>query len=309
MKKVIIIGHQSPDTDCTVASLIAEDYYRNVLKIDAQAKRLGELNNETEFIFKKLGINAPALIKLVSKSESIILIDHNEKQQTINGLDFAQVEKIIDHHKVVLSTERPIAIRTEPWGSTSSILAKMYQEADREISPKIAKLMLAGILSDTLNLTSPTTTYFDKQVVKKLNKIAKLDIKKFVQEMFAAKSSLKGISLKTLISQDYKLFEIGKYKMGIGVWETTSPQIVNEKKKKILELLKAKKAKEKPDYVLFFVVDILKQESFLYLIGEEEKKLAGKAFKGEEREGLIYLKGVVSRKKQITPLLTKELTK
>lgn len=309
MKKVIIIGHEGPDTDCTVASLIAEDYCRNVLKINAQAKRLGELNNETKFVLRKLGINAPALVKSVPNNESLILIDHNEKQQSINGLDFSRVEMIIDHHKVVMETEKPLSMRAEPWGSSSSVLAKMYQEAGRKISSKIAKMMLAGILSDTLNLTSPTTTDFDKQLVKKLNKVAKLDIKKFVQEMFAAKSSLKGISLDILISQDYKLFEMGKYKTGIGVWETTNPESVNKEKDKIMPLLQKKKNKDKVDYLFFFVVDILKQASFLYVIGEKEKNVAEKVFAGEKKDGLVYLPGIVSRKKQMNPPIIKELTK
>ena len=127
--------------------------------------------------------------------------------------------------------------------------------------------------------------------------------------MMAAKSSLKGISLETLISRDYKVFQMGKKKVGIGVWETTGPEVVNEKKKEILELLKKKKAQEELDYIFFFVVDILNQNSFLYLIGEEEKSLAEKVFKGEEKDGLTYLKGIVSRKKQIAPAVEKELTK
>jgi len=309
MKKVIIIGHKCPDTDSIVASLVAADYCKSVLKIDAKASRAGELNNETKFVLQELKEKAPALIKSLKNNESVILVDHNEKDQAVDGLQVSQLEAIIDHHKIVLATEKPIAIRIEPWGSTSSVLAKMYQEAGKKISPKIAKLILAGILSDTWNLISPTSTEVDKKLLGELNKIAKINIKDFFQKMMAAKSSLKGISLETLVSQDYKLFEMGKYKVGIGVWETTGPQAVNKKKEKIVELLKAKKAKEKPDYMFFFVVDILKQESWLYLIGEEEKKLAGKVFQGEDKDGLVHLKGIVSRKKQIIPPFTKELTK
>lgn len=309
MKKVIIIGHKCPDTDSVVASLVAADYCKSVLKIDAKAYRAGELNNETKFVLQELKESAPALIKSLKNSEGIVLVDHNEKSQISDGLNFAQVEMIIDHHKVVLATEKPIFIRIEPLGSTSSLLAKMYQEAGKKISPKLSKLMLAGILSDTLNLTSPTTTDFDKKLVKDLNKIAKIDIKKFVQEIFAAKSSLKGISLGTLVSQDYKLFEMGKYKVGIGVWETTNPENVNKEKEKIMPLLKNKKIKEKLDYIFFFVVDIIKQSSFLYVIGEDENKLAEKVFGGEKKDNLFFLSGIVSRKKQIIPPITKELSK
>ncbi len=309
MKKAIVIGHKCPDTDSVVASLVAADYGKSVLKIDAKAYRAGELNNETKFVLEALKEKAPALVKSLKGNESVILVDHNEKDQAVDGLQVSQLEMIVDHHKIVLATEKPIAIRTEPWGSTSSVLAKMYQEAGKKISSRIAKLLLAGILSDTWNLVSPTSTEVDRKLLSELNKIAKINIKDFFQKMMVAKSSLKGISLDTLISQDYKLFEMGKYKTGIGVWETTGPEAVNEKKEKILELLKAKKAEEKVDYVFFFVVDILKQESFLYIIDEEEKTLAGKVFQGKEKDGLIYLKGIVSRKKQIAPAIEKSLTK
>lgn len=309
MKKTIIIGHKSPDTDSIISSLVVEDYFKNVLKMNARAMRAGELNNETKFVLKDFGVSAPALAKSIKKDDAVILVDHNEKGQIFEGIENSQIEEVVDHHKIVFESDKPIFFRAEPLGSTASVLAKMYQEEGLKIPARIAKLLLAGILSDTLNLASPTTMEFDKKLVENLNKIAKLDIKKFVEQMFAAKSSLKGITLETLISQDYKLFEMGKCKVGIGVWETTGPEVVNEKKEEISKLLKAKKAKEKPDYIFFFVVDILKQESFLYLIGEEEKSLAGKVFKGEEKNGLVCLSGIVSRKKQIAPAVEKELTK
>lgn len=310
MSKIIITGHKNPDTDSIVSAVIAQDLFAKDFPGSAvEAVRAGEANNETKFIFKSFGIELPKILKKVNEKDSFIMVDFNEMSQAAPGLSFSQVVKIVDHHKVSIETEVPISCRIEPVGSTSSLLAKIYLEAGKKISPKIAKLMLAGILSDTLNLTSPTTSVWDKKIVKDLNKIAKLDLKKFVAELFAAKSSLAGISLNTIITQDYKAFEIGKHKIGIGTWETTNPESVNVAKEKIMALLQDKKKKDGLDYILFMIVDILKQNCVMYAISEEEKGLIEKVFKSKVNESETILKGVVSRKKQIVPPITAELSK
>jgi len=309
MSKTVIIGHKNPDTDSVIAAMAAERYYNDVLKIDAKAYRAGEINNETKFVLKALSLKAPSLLKAVRKEDAIILVDHNESGQIADGISASQITGLIDHHKMIFETERPISIRVEPIGSTSSLIAKMYFESGKKITSSVAKLLLAGILSDTLGLAGPTTTDEDRKIVKTLNKIANIDIKGFVSDLFAAKSSLKGISIGTLIIQDYKLFEMGRSKVGIGVWETTDPESVNVEKAKILKLLFEKKAEEKLDYIFFFVVDIVKQGSVLYLIGDSESELAKKVFKGNIEDGSMILDGIVSRKKQIAPVLTAALSK
>lgn len=309
MAKIIIVGHKNPDTDSAVSAIVAQDYFKEVLGKDAQAYRAGELNNESKFVLGKYDIEAPELIATVSENDKVVLVDHNEATQTFDGLDFSQVEYIFDHHKLSLSTEKPIFLRNEPIGSTSSLLAKMFRENGKNISEKNAKLLLAGILSDTLNLTSPTTTDEDKEIVSELNDIAKIDIKRFVGEMFEAKSSLEGISTEDIINLDHKTFNIGKFKVGVGTWETTSPATVNVKKEEIIESLKKKKETENLDYLYFMIVDILRQNCDLYIISEDERMLAEKVFQGKTENQMMILKGVVSRKKQITPPLTEVLTK
>ncbi|NTU66348.1 MAG: manganese-dependent inorganic pyrophosphatase [Candidatus Moranbacteria bacterium] len=309
MAKTIIIGHKNPDTDSVVAALAAERYYKEVLKIDAKAYSAGEINNETKFVLKTLSLKAPSLLKAVKKDDAVVLVDHNESGQIADGISASQIAGLIDHHKIIFETERPISIRVEPIGSTSSLIAKMYFESGRKVSASLAKLLLSGILSDTLGLSGPTTTDEDRKIVKALNKIANIDIKEFVSELFAAKSSLKGISIETLITQDYKLFEMGRSKVGIGVWETTDPESVNAEKAKILKLLFEKKFKENLDYIFFFVVDIIKQGSVLYLISDNESELAKKVFKGKIEDNGMVLEGIVSRKKQMAPVLTAALSK
>lgn len=308
MKKIIIIGHKNPDTDTIVSSLIAEYYFKNILKIEAEAYRIGELNNETKFVLEKFSIPAPERLKKFSAENRFILVDHNELSQSADGLQISQIERIVDHHKVNLQLEAPIFVRIDPVGSTASVLAKMHKEAGKKIPGKIAKLMLSGILSDTLNLHSPTTTDADRKLVKELNRIAKLNLKKFVTELFSAKSSLKGVSLETLITQDYKEFEIGKTKIGIAAWETTRTESVLAEKEKILSLLAKRKLQEKLDYIVFMLVDIIAENCVLFLAGEEEKMLLQKVFAGKVTDDEMFLPGVVSRKKQIVPQLTEALS-
>lgn len=309
MAKTIIIGHRNPDTDTVVSAIAAAEYLKAVWKIDTQAARSGELNNETRFILKAFSAEAPVSFKKLKKGEKAILVDHNEAGQRPEGIETEALAGIIDHHKLSLETQVPVFVRVEPVGSTSAIIAKMHRESGRKISSKVAKLLLAGILSDTLGLAGPTATDEDRKAVKELNGIAKLDLKVFIKDMFAAKSSLKGISTETLVTQDYKLFEMGGKKVGIGVWETTDPKSVEARKGEIVGLLEARKSKEKAELIFFFVVDIVKQESFLYAVSKDEMKAAEAAF-GRKAEGdTLRLPGIASRKKQMVPMLERRLAK
>lgn len=303
-----ITGHKNPDTDSIVSAIAAQQYLSEVLSKEAVACRAGELNNETKFVLEKFGVQAPEMIT-AAEGEEVALVDHNEVSQLADGLNINQVEYIFDHHKMAIATEKPIYCRMEPIGSTSSLIAKMLFEKGTKPSETNAKLLLAGILSDTLNLTSPTTTEIDRQLVPMISEIAKIEIPAFVDEMFKAKSSLEGISTEDIITLDYKTFEMGSSLVGIGTWETTSPESVNEKKIEIMEALKAKKTAENLQYMYFMVVDILNESCQLYIIGEGEGELAKKVFGKEIAEDVMDLPGVVSRKKQIVPQLTEELSK
>lgn len=311
MGKTIVIGHKNPDTDSIVASLVAAEFFKKQLKLDAKAYRAGDLNNESKFVLKKFNVTAPILFKKALANDKFILVDHNEASQLADGVDFLQVERILDHHKMKITTETPIACHIEPVGSTSTLLAMMFQSSGKKVPNNLAKLLLAGILSDTLNLTGPTTTEQDKKIVKELNKTAKLNLAAFAREMFAAKSSLQGISVETIVNGDYKMYEMGRFKVGTAVWETTDPAGVAPFKKKIRDFLERKKKAENLDYLLFFVVDILKQNSLLYVLDSAEKGLAEKVFKIglNVAENELLLTGIVSRKKQIIPPLAAELEK
>jgi len=309
VSKLIVIGHKNPDTDSIVSAIVAKDYFKSAFDIEAEARSAGELNNETKFILETFEVSAPEMAGTLGEGDKVALVDHNDINQMLDGSDYTRVDYVLDHHKLTLKSDAPIFCRIEPVGSTSTLLAKMFAEKNISVSETDAKLLIAGILSDTLNLTSPTTTDDDRKILEELNKIASLDIAKFASEMFKAKSSLEGISLSDIITLDYKNFEMGTHKVGVGTWETTHPESVNEKKDEIMGALSFKKQAEDLEYIFFMVADILQQNSQLYVVGEEEQILAEKVFGQKAEDKIIFLPGVVSRKKQVIPPLTEELTK
>lgn len=309
MSKIVVIGHKNPDTDSIVSAIAAQEYFEKVLGKESKAYRAGVLNNEIKFILEKWGAQSPAEINSEVEIESVCLVDHNEVSQIAEGIDFSKVDFVIDHHKVAITTDKQIFARIEPIGSTSTLVAKMFFEKSVNPSDVAVKILLSGILSDTLNFTSPTTTQEDKEIANRLNEIAKLDIENYVQEMFKAKSSLEGISTQDITTLDYKEFEMGSKKVGVGTWETTLPESVNERKEEIFQILAKRKESDGLDYIYFMVVDIIAGNCQLYIISEAERVLAEKVFGGKEENGIMFLEGVVSRKKQIVAPLTEELSK
>ncbi len=311
MEKIVAIGHKNPDTDSIISAMIVSHYSRGIFGCDAEAKRAGEINNETKFILSLLpessGIKSPELATVVGE-EKVILVDTTEPNQILEGINEKNLFAIIDHHNLGgMKSSKPIYARIEPLGCSCTVLFKILKEKGIDISKDAAYLMTSAIISDTLFLNSPTTTGDDKKALDELNKIAKLNLEEHSMEMFKAKSSLEGIKIEEIIVEDYKFFEMGKSKVGIGVWETVAPESIDEKKAEILEALKDKKNQDNLDYMFFGVVDILKKNTSLYLIGDDEEVLAKEIFKGELENNEMFLKGIVSRKKQIVPALKEKL--
>ena len=306
--KIIAIGHKNPDTDSALSAILVSRFGKRIFGVAVTAAIAGDVNNETEDVLNLLKLKKPKIIKKI-KNDKVILVDTPEPTQIIGGLTEDNLLAIIDHHNLGgLKSSKPIYCRVEPIGCTGSVIYKILREKNIKVDKTSAVLMIAGIISDTLNFHSPSATSEDRKILKELNKIAKLDLKKFTKDLFAAKSSLKGISVKDIVSKDYKQFEMGKNKVGIGVWETTAPESVNEKKSAILAMLENKKKKEKLDYLFFAAVDIIKNNMRLYLLGAEEEELARKVFRGKAGDRVMILEKTVSRKKQLVPPLMKELS-
>jgi len=305
---IYLVSHKNPDTDSIVSSLVMKDFLKRSGQ-EVKACRIGEINKETAYILNYLKEKAPVLIKNVA-GKKIFLIDHNEIEHGGKGMEKAEIVGILDHHRLGgIETVFPIFSRTEPLGSTSTLVFKLFKEKNFILNKKQAGLLLAGIISDTLNFISPTTTNEDKKIAKELESISGEDINKFTKEIFKARFDMSGINLKDLLTKDYKEFKLGKKKVGIAVWETPSPKGILKEKMKIIKELKKIKKQKRIDLIYFGTLDILRRECNLVIIDEEEKKIAEKAFGKKEKENIIYLPGIISRKKQIIPKLANVLGK
>lgn len=304
-----IISHKNPDTDTIVAAIT----YANLLnKQGTQAKpiRIGDLNKETEFLLKELNLEAPELVETLPEGSEVVLVDHNEKSQSIKNIDELNIVGIIDHHKFNLQTSGPLNIRAEIIGSTASIVTQLYNEANIEIETTTAKLLISAILSDTLYYRSPTTTQKDREIVQELNKIAKYEnLEQHSLDLFEAKSNLGDIEVEKLIKLDYKIFNFGGDDYAIGVMETTNAQYGINRKDEILKKLKEIKTNDKLKGVFYSIVDILNEKNTMYTSGETELKALKTIFGAEISNNEADLGNILSRKKQLVPKLEAHFSK
>jgi manganese-dependent inorganic pyrophosphatase len=297
-----IIGHKNPDTD-SVCSAVAYQDFLTKKNIEAKAFRLGDLNKETKLVFEKFGVEPPEKISGLSKNSEVVLVDHNEEKQAIDNLKELDVVEVLDHHKVDFKTDKPISILVKPIGSTCSILAEKYFEEEIELDKKIAGLLLAGIISDTLFFRSPTTTDVDRKLADKLVEVVGVDdLEALSLEMFNAKSDLGDIEVGDLIKLDYKTFTFKDGDYGIGVMETTNVDYGLDRKDEILNKLVEIKEEDGLKGVYFVIVDILNEKGYALYSGDDEKELFTKLFKAEDQEGVLFVDKLVSRKKQIVPV-------
>ena len=204
MVKTYVFGHKSPDSDSITSSLVMANLEKKLGNSEAQAYRLGNINKETEFILNYLGIDAPELLESVEDGANVILVDHNSPAESVDNLENVNILKVVDHHKLALETSYPLFLRFEPVGCTETILCKLYEENNVEITKEIATLMLSAIISDTLLLKSPTTTEDDKAAVEKLAEIAEIDADEYGLEMLKAGTDLSSFSIEEILALDAK---------------------------------------------------------------------------------------------------------
>lgn len=308
MKEVIYItGHKQPDTDTICSAIAYADYLRQKGR-EAVACRTGKINPETKFVLDYFKVEKPQFLAS-AKGKKVILLDHNEKTQTPEGIEKAEIIEVIDHHKVNFEYENPILFHTEPIGSTSSIIAKKYFEDKKvKLSTKIAGLLLSAILSDTVVFRSPTTTKEDIEIAKQLTKIVKIkNLEKFGIEIKKSKASLKGLKAKDILFSDFKEYRFGKIKLGGGQAEVCGLKEVKKREKELLEEIEESAKKGKYDLFIFTATDIIKKGSLLLFW--EKGNYIKKAFGKTPKNNTLYLKGVMSRKKQILPPLAKLFSK
>lgn len=238
--------------------------------------------------------------------KEVILVDHNEYEQSAEGIKEANIIEVVDHHKVGnIATSIPINFRIEPIGCTCTIIHSMFKENNIEIPREIAGMMISGIISDTLLFRSPTTTERDKQVVKELNEILDLDLEKYAMDVFKAGTSLEGYTIEEIFYRDFKQFEIDGHKIGVGQVFTLDIDEIFEKKDDYLDFME-KTHKENDYYITILVLtDILKEGSYI-LFKSSQTNVIKRAFDIEEKQG-VFIDGLVSRKKQVVPNITKAI--
>lgn len=307
-QKIHVIGHKNPDTDSVAAVLVFSDYLKKK-GMNVRPVLAGKLNKETEYILNLLKIKPPEIL-LSAGSRKFFMVDHGDLGQAVSGIKNSQVFAVLDHHKMSgLMTDEPIFYYTKPVGSSCTIIFCFFQKKGMRLAKKQAALLLSGIISDTLKFNSPTTTLEDKKTAKKLSQIAGIKINDFARQMFEAKSDISDIKTKELLLADYKLFDFSGKKVGIGVHETINSYIAEKRKEEIFKELKKIKNKNKINFLFWAIIDIIKNESFLFLISPKEAEIAKKAFNGKyKEENIMFLKGITSRKKQIVPPLAKVLS-
>ena len=307
MAKTLVFGHKNPDTD-TITSALVYAYLKQQLGEEVEAVRLGELNNETKFALEKFGFEAPRLIGNVkAEAEKVILVDHNEFQQSADGIEEVQITEVIDHHRIAnFQTADPLYFRAEPVGCTATILNKLFKEHSVEIPANIAGLMLSAIVSDTLLFKSPTCTDQDVKAGNELAEIAGVDVAEYGLAMLKAGADLSDKSLEDLLSLDAKEFEFGSYKAVVAQVNAVDVEDVLGRQEELEALLNKNVADNGLDLFFFVVTDILNNDSTAVAIGQVAEASA-RSFGAEIVNGRIALPGVVSRKKQIVPVLTENL--
>lgn len=253
------------------------------------------------------------MIRLIDQNtfdkKKVILVDHNQSSQSVDGIEEAEIMEVVDHHNLgTIGTSIPINFRSMPVGCTCTLLYKLFEEANVEIPKDIAGLMLSAILSDTLLFKSPTTTETDKIVVKKLSKIAKLDYEKYGMEMLKAGATLKGKTKEEVLNMDFKNFKIGEKKVGIGQVFILDINEINQEKQEYIDLINRTAENKEYDIITLFATDIIKNGSYIYF-NDTSKDILENGFNVENLEQGHYLEGLVSRKKQMLPNIMEEIEK
>ena len=304
--KVLIFGHKNPDTD-TICSAMAEEILNRKNGWDTKAVRLGNVNKETQYVLNYLGLEAPELIEKVEEGQEVILVDHNEFNQSAEGIENAKILGVIDHHRISnFETSEPLYYTARPYGCTATILYKDFLQKGIKIEKTEAILMASAIISDTLLLKSPTTTEHDKKALEELGKIANINIEEYGLEMLKAGTDLDDFSAEELINLDAKSLDKNGTKFVIAQVNTVSIDDVVKRQKELEEAINKTIAEKGLSLFVFAITDILNSNSEAIVLGEKVDAVE-KAFNKKLENNRVFLEGVVSRKKQLVPFIDKNI--
>jgi len=308
LSKVFVTGHKNPDTD-SICSALSYAALKQAQGVEAVAVRLGEVNKETQYALDYFQVEAPELIASVEEKQAVMLVDHNEPAQSVDGLDKAELLEIVDHHRLGgLNTANPIFVHIEPVGCTATIITKMFDCQKVELPKKVAGLLLSAIVSDTVLFKSPTCTEQDKAAAEKLAVIAGVNLKEYGMAMLKAGADLGDLTPAQIAKTDSKPFSFGQYKAIVAQISVMDTADILAKKAELVAAMQELCQNEGYDMSLLMVTDIMEESTELVFVGEP-KQLIADAFGKDASGDSIYLPGVMSRKKQIVPQLTEAAAK
>ena len=305
--KVLIFGHKNPDTDTICSAMVKEILYKKNGCEKSKAVRLGNVNKETQYVLNYLGLEAPELIEKVEEGQEVILVDHNEFNQSVEGIEKAKILEVVDHHRISnFETSEPLYYTARPFGCTSTILFEEFKVSGIEIEKTEAILMASAIISDTLLLKSPTTTDHDRKALEELGKIAGINIEEYGLEMLKAGTDLDDFSAEELINLDAKSLDKDGTKFVIAQVNTVSIEDVLKRQNELEEAIKNAIAKKGLSLFVLAITDILNSNSEIIALGTKTDAVE-KAFDKKLENNRAFLEGVVSRKKQLLPVIDKNI--
>lgn len=309
MSKKLIFGHLNPDTD-SICSALAYADLKTKLGENVEAVKLGPVNKETAYALEYFGFLAPRSIEKVDEDvENVILVDHNEFQQSVSNIREVNIVEVIDHHRVAnFETANPLYFRVEPVGCTATIIKKMYEENNVAIPKEIAGLMLSAIVSDSLLFKSPTCTEEDVVAAKELAEIAEVDLEEYGLNMLKAGADISDQPVSEWISMDSKEFTMAGKKVEIAQVNTVDTASIYERQEELEAEINRVIEEKDLKLFLFVVTDILNSNSEVLALGEEKAKVEVAFDTTLDDSNRSLLKGVVSRKKQIVTNLTNAFT-
>ncbi|MCR4258504.1 manganese-dependent inorganic pyrophosphatase [Streptococcus uberis] len=306
MSKVLVFGHQNPDTDAIASSYAFAYLAKNAYKMDAEVVALGEPNEETAFALDYFDVTAPRVVESAKAEgvDTVILTDHNEFQQSLSDISDVTIFGVVDHHRVAnFETANPLFMRVEPVGSASSIVYRMYKENNLEVPKEIAGLLLSGLISDTLLLKSPTTHMTDHKVAEELANLAGVNLEEYGMSLLKAGTNLASKSEAELIDIDAKTFELNGNAVRVAQVNTVDIAEVLERQDAIEAAISDAIVKEGYSDFVLMITDIVNSNSEILALGSNMDKVEA-AFNFKLENNHAFLPGAVSRKKQVVPQLT-----
>lgn len=307
-EKELVFGHKNPDTDA-VSAAIAYSYLQNKLGYNTEAVALGEPNLETKFVYDHFDVKFPRVISAINgEVKKVMLVDHNERQQSVSDIDTVEVTHVVDHHRIAnFETDLPLYYRAEPLGCVSTIVWKMYNESEVEIPEKIAAIMASSIISDTLLLKSPTTTDEDRDALKDLSKIAGIDYETYGLEMLKAGTNLDSKSTQELIDMDAKSFDMNGTSVRVAQVNTVDVNDTLKREAEFVKDIKAENADQGYNLFVLLITNILTSDTTGVVIGDDDAiSKFETALNTKVEDNKAALPGVVSRKKQVVPPLNEQ---